>query len=76
MIALTRLKDGATFALDNGDIYKLVTTKQVWDGQVHRDGAEDFEIKHWSFCQKLGQDNQIRFSPFKKVILLEGETLY
>ena len=76
MIALTRLKDGATFALDNGDIYKLVTTKQVWDGQVHRDGAEDFEIKWRCHCKKLGEDVVIQFNPFKKVILLEGETLY
>ena len=65
-----------TIALTNGDIYKLVETKQVWEGQVHPDGAEDFEIQHYSFCQKLGEENQVRFNTARKVILLEGETLW
>ena len=51
-------------------------TKQVWEGQVHPDGAEDFEIQHYSFCQKLGEENQVRFNTARKVILLEGETLW
>jgi len=71
VIQLGRIKDGAMVSTKEGTIYKLVNTKQFFDGD---NGA--VEVRRMARCERL-RDKRIILLPMdKQVILLEGEKRY
>ena len=66
MVNISRIKDGAMFATEDGTLYELINNMQTL-------GEENAEVKRIWRCKRLNDSRMVHFYTGHKVILLEGE---
>ena len=75
MLAIERIKNGATFSTKSGEIFHLVNSKQMADG-FDVGGAQYSEIKRIWRAKRISDGRMFHFKPKQKVILLDGVQLW